>query len=341
MSSSSWTKSPTTLRNFSLLIMAYMLLAFAWWAVLLYQRNQALYAAQVELLKKSVLTDPSLSAEKAFFESEAFVSLTDKFKRQKWMIFGEAIVFSITLISGLWLINRAHFREVEAARQQRNFLLSITHELKSPIASIRLVLETLGKHTLDSDQLKKLSSGALSEAHRLNDLVSDLLLSAKLESAYQPDFEEIDLNVFLENLTRNFSNHHPGVVLHFEPSTSSCTIRADRQGLHTVLLNLLENGLKYNFEKEKQLWITFTSQKNEVWLNIADNGIGIEEKEKKKVFRKFYRVGNEDTRKTKGTGLGLYIVHEIIRAHGGSISIADNRPRGTVFRLRLPKNPSF
>jgi signal transduction histidine kinase len=251
------------------------------------------------------------------------------------MIVGEASVFIISLVIGIWLINRGYHREVMAAQQRRNFLLSITHELKSPIASIKLVLETLLKRQLPKEQSDKIAQSALRESDRLNDLVNDLLLSARLEMAYRPYVEALDFSALLHDLIQKLQEKYPQVQFSFRESNPLGVVHADKSGITSVAINLLENAVKYSPEPAV---IDVQLSRNEGWLEwvIADNGIGIEDKEKGRVFEKFYRIGNEDTRQTKGTGLGLFIVKEVIRAHGGSISILNNHPKGSVFKITLP-----
>ena len=109
----------------------------------------------------------------------------------------------------------------------------------------------------------------------------------------------------------------------------------DAIGFTSVITNLIENAIKYS-EPDTEVRIKLHSDNSNVFLEVADNGSGIPENEKGKVFDKFYRVGNEDTRKTKGTGLGLYIVQHIVKMHNGKIEVRNNHPSGTVFEIRLP-----
>lgn len=313
-----------------------MLMAFVWWAFLLFKKNDEVFVAKSKQLYFEMKETGSISHWPAFEKKAAFLQLYQKHERQKWMILGEVSVFSVTLLIGLILIHRAYRKQMELALQQRNFLLSITHELKSPISSIKLVLETFIKRNLTSEQLQKLAGGALSETNRLNELVSDLLLSARLERAYKPVFENLDWDEFLKKVTSDFSSSHPegDLVLTIEHKLPET--QADPQGLEIIFINLFENALKYNFEIEKKIRVNAFTKNGQVCVEVADNGCGIAEPERKKVFQKFYRIGSEDTRKTKGTGLGLFIVREIVKAHKGSISVSGNQPQGTIFRLCFP-----
>ncbi len=333
------TEGPNTrLRMLSYLVIAYMMLAFAWWSILLFVKNQDAFEAKSELLQIQMVTDRLISTKEEYYRSEAYQDLQSQYDRQEWMILGEATFFVLSLVVGIWLINRGYNREVMAARQRRNFLLSITHELKSPIASIRLVLETFLRHQqLKPEQMTKLNRSALQETDRLNNLVNDLLLSAKLETLYQPQLDELNLSGLFSELMDKLEHDHPNVDFIFNVNgVDSPMIQGDKMGLTSVFLNLLENGVKYAQNDAPKIDTTIERENGCMVIKIGDNGIGIEEKEKKKIFEKFYRVGNEDTRKTKGTGLGLFIVEQIVKAHNGTIKVSDNQPKGTVFTIKLP-----
>ncbi len=311
--------------------MTYMLMAFVWWAILLYNKNEEIYQAKTDIinLKKGL--------KASNFDEINLTIIKEEKRRQKSMILGEGAVFTITLLIGIWLINRANRRELETANQQKNFLLSITHELKSPIASIRLAFDTFLKRDLNSDQITSLSKGALYETERLNELVNDLLLSAKLENSYDLNIEIVNLAELINVVTDKFSESHPTVNISTDIDATLSKIECDRQGVILVISNLLENGVKYNFKEPKKLNIKLLDNKNSIILEISDNGNGIDDKDKKKIYNKFFRSGNEETRKTKGTGLGLYIVKEIIESHKGSIEVKTNLPEGTIFKIKLPK----
>lgn len=325
------------LRLLSYLVIFYMLIAFAWWSVLLYSKNKDAYYAKVELLKMGMSAEGIYHSNEHFLHTKEYLELTKKYQRQEWMIFGEASVFIVSLVIGIWLINRGYNKEIEIAHQRRNFLLSITHELKSPIASIRLVLETFLKRKLKPEQIERFGKNAIKDSERLNELVNNLLFAAKLETAYQPHLETIHLNELVNDLVDSLSEKFPKVIFNKNIQSEISTIEGDRMGMVSIVTNLIENAVKYNFTEQPKIEINLTEAIGKINLEIADNGIGISEKDKKKIFERFYRVGNEDTRKTKGTGLGLYIVSQIVKAHQGKITVADNQPQGTVFKIVFPK----
>jgi two-component system phosphate regulon sensor histidine kinase PhoR len=324
------------LRLLSYAVIIYMLLAFAWWSVLLFTKNQDAFAAKRDQLRLIMIANGAISNdEEAFLASPPYQALEKQYTRQEWMIMGEAMVFVVSLVIGLWLINRGYHKEVSAAQQRRNFLLSITHELKSPIASIQLVLETLRKRNLKKELADKLTTNGLVETERLNKLVNDLLLSAKLESAYQPHMEAIDLADLIEQIVARQQDKHAKATIRFIQESPVQPFQGDRTGMTSVVTNLIENAVKYA-GATPLIEASIQQEDQAIILQVADNGLGIPDKEKPKIFEKFYRIGNEDTRKTKGTGLGLYIVKEIVKAHKGQIMVEDNHPQGTRFRITLP-----
>ncbi|MFT6319411.1 MAG: signal transduction histidine kinase [Granulosicoccus sp.] len=272
-----------------------------------------------------------------FLHTKNYLELTKKYQRQEWMIFGEASVFIISLVIGIWLINRGYNKEIEIAHQRRNFLLSITHELKSPIASIRLVLETFLKRKLKPEQFERFGKNAIKDSERLNELVNNLLFAAKLETAYQPHLQPIHLDELTTDLVDSLSEKFPNVIFTKNIQNEISSFEGDQNGMVSIITNLIENAVKYNFTEHPKIEINLVDQNEKITLEISDNGIGISDKEKKKIFERFYRVGNEDTRTTKGTGLGLYIVSQIVKAHQGKITVANNHPKGTIFKIVFHK----
>lgn len=323
------------LRLLSYGVILYMLMAFAWWSILLFTKNKDAFEAKRDLLKLGLIAQGVVRTDEEFLHHERYQLLATHYHRQEWMIFGEAFVFVISLIIGVWLINRGYNKEMTAARQRRNFLLSITHELKSPLASIRLVLETFLIRELPSEKIQTLSKKGLKETERLTGLVNDLLLSAKLEAAYQPHLEPIDLVQLFEGLVYQLRDNHSHAQFDLNAPATPIIVNADATGITSVGVNLLENAVKYAGSHPK-IQIDISKNNVEALVSVSDNGPGIEDKEKKLIFDKFYRVGNEDTRQTKGTGLGLFIAEQIIKVHGGSISVSDNEPCGAIFVVKLP-----
>ncbi|WP_367388789.1 sensor histidine kinase [Lewinella sp. LCG006] len=325
------------LRFLTYFIMGYMLLAFVWWSFLLFTKNRDAFQAKIELQQIGMAAEGVIKSPMDFYVSERYQELVSAYRKQERMIMGETIFLSLSLLAGIYVIYRGYRREVDASRQQRNFLLSITHELKSPLAGIRLALETIAKRgdQLPLDKRQMLSQRGIKEADRLNKLVEDLLLSARLESAYQFHQEPLDLQELTERIVLQQSQQNPEADIEFICAKPLAMVSGDRQALTSVVINLIENALKYSPPPAK-VTVALRQEDKLLHLEVADQGIGINAMDKKRVFEKFYRVGSEDTRKTKGTGLGLFIVKELIRAHHGTIKVRDNQPQGTIFAITLP-----
>ena len=312
----------------------YMLMAFAWWSLLLFRKNEENQQAKVEILKLQMIAEGNYLDEADFKNTPQYESLNVKHDKQKYMIWGEGSALFIGLLWGVWAINASFKKEMALTNQRRNFLLSITHELKSPIASIQLVLQTFQKRKLDEKQAETLLNSANKETDRLNELVNNLLLSAKLENAYEPVIEEINVSNLLDDILSKLKLRFPKVEFYFDKKEVPI-LRGDKQGLISVFTNLLENAVKYS-QNHTVIHLKSLYENDNFIFDVVDNGLGIPPNEKKKVFEKFYRVGSEETRKTKGTGLGLFIVNQIVKAHKGTIQILDNEPNGSVFHVVFP-----
>lgn len=308
----------------------YLLPAFLWWAFLLWNKNEEVYTLQhatVNLTSRT-FTEAEVSEQHAKIEA--------RHQRQRRMILAEGFVFLLLLGWGLQRIRSSFKREVELAKQQRNFQLSVTHELKSPIAAIQLGMETLLRRDFAPDKTRKILSNGLRDTKRLNKLVEDILLSASLEDVWKPNKEAVDLAGFVEDLVADMQRIYPELSVVDKIEKGLPLLEIDALAFRAVLSNLLENSVKYKSDTPPVCTITIRELEDEkIEIQVADNGMGIPNHEKKRVFDKFYRIGNEDTRNAKGTGLGLYIVNKVIQAHNGTVEIQDNQPKGTIFNITI------
>jgi signal transduction histidine kinase len=310
------------------LLIVYVVLQFSWWAYLLTELNREVYTHRTEIANLQSTGSPATTSATAS-ELEA------KMSHRNWMVLGEGMVFLSLLIWGSIITYRSFRRDMELARLQKNFLLSITHEFKSPLASIRLYLETISKHELDKGKQQQFIRNALTDTDRLNTLVENALMASLIEhDGHFFAAEEVDLSSLLESTRQIFERvpGHPSLVAEIAPDVH---VKGDRQALGTLVNNLLENAVKY---APGGTPVSLVLKQEGGWaeLRVSDEGIGIPDKEKEQVFRKFYRAGNELTRSTKGTGLGLFLVKYIVEKHQGSVKVSDRHPKGTVFSVRLP-----
>ncbi len=321
-------------RQMSHFVIGYMILAFGWWSYHLWQQNDLLFQAEKDLLEARFTRKNQGVNLTELYETAEYRKIEHKFNKSRRMVVGEGLFITACLIFGLWVINRSANREVTLARQRRNFLLSITHELKSPIASVRLVLDTIFKHELSREQTEKLCKSGLKDATRLQTLVEDLLLAARLEDNWRPLPEPVDLPAIARDVASRLRVRFPQAHISLNFPDNFSYVQADKLGMTAILQNLMENAIKYSPEGA-MVEVSAEQKSGKLLLRVADQGRGIPDHEKQAVFEKFYRLGNEETREATGTGLGLYIVNQVAKAHGGSIRILDNQPKGTIFLLEI------
>ncbi len=323
------------LRYLSFGIIAYLLTALLWWSFLLYTKNADAFEAKAALLEIGLAAEGRITSREQLVLQPEYTDLKEEYDRQALMVLGEALVLMVSLAGGIWLVNKSYRKEVAAARQQRNFLLSITHELKSPLAGIQLALQTMRKRVLEEPMRQRLTDSALSETSRLTALVEDLLLSAKLDTSYEPNREPLDLARIGRDWIDRMAIKYPEIDFALDLEGKEFDVLADGNGINSVIGNLLENAVKY-IGDGNTVKLAVCERGSDIHLEISDDGMGVVDAEKPYIFDKFYRIGNEDTRSTKGTGLGLYIVKEVVGAHGGTVEVRDNSPRGSVFAICLP-----
>ena len=325
------------IKTISYFLAVYMLLAFSWWAVLLHNKNEENFNANVEALRLNWRIQGIYENEKVFSESLPYETIHRDYRRQERMIIGEAIVILLSLGLGLIAINRNYQLLYRTERSKQNFLLAVSHELKSPIASIKLAFETLRKAGLNESQRRDVISDGLGESERLHKLVDNALLATSLDIGYNLQYSVFDIRTVLNEVIKIVQKQYPNTEISLDLENFTPSIYSDKTALTAILLNLVENGAKYGGDPPAVKVSVSETEKFEI--KVSDNGEGIPVKERDKVFGKFYRAGSENTRRTKGTGLGLYLVSKLVKILRGEISILDNNPSGTVFIIQLPKQP--
>ena len=306
----------------------YVLLQFGWWAYMLVNLNSEIYQLKLQMLANSGYPGPEQLILKSEFD--------EKLSLRIWMVLGEGAVFVTILLLGFWSVRKSISRELLVAKQQKNFLLSVTHELKSPLAAIKLQLQTLQSRQLPEEKRKQLYARALGDTNRLEKLVENLLLVNKVEAGRLPlDIQKMHVSEHVSNLISNsFSNEiEKGRIV--SNIQNGLWANMDKMALDSIVLNLVDNALKYGSGSVILLEVQ-ANESDFLALSVKDEGNGIPDSEKEKVFDRFYRRGNEDVRQTKGTGIGLYLVKLLITEHQGQISIENNLPSGAKFVVKLP-----
>ena len=269
---------------------------------------------------------------------QAYSQLKDQHNRTVRMYALEGLVMMGLLFWGIIWIYRNLNNRLKLKRQQSNFLLSITHELKTPLASIKLYLETLQKRTLDKEQAATIVSNSLEDVSRLRDLVDNVLLAAQLDnSKYELHKFEINLTDTVEKAVNRFvtpRNMESRVKMNLEKEVY---FTSDATAVEMVVNNLLSNAVKYSPENG-MVNITLRTTSSHILLSVSDEGQGISDEDKVSIFSQFYRSGDEQTRKSKGTGLGLYIVKNLLNLMDGEVKVKDNPTKGTTFELIFKKD---
>ena len=253
---------------------------------------------------------------------------------RRGMVVGEGFVFISLMGFGAYKLHRAINKEKKINVQQKNFLLSVTHELKSPLASIKLYLQTILKRDLDKAQQQNFISKSLLDIERLADLVENMLLATRIENkSYSFPKEPFNLSNLVDKIVTRLQIHvcnAEALIIDIEPNIF---VKGDDFALSSVITNLIENAVKYS---PSCMPIQVSLKRHlagKIIFTVSDLGIGIADEEKLKIFDKFYRVGSEETRKTKGTGLGLFIVKQVLDHHQANIKVKNNVPNGTVFEV--------
>jgi two-component system, OmpR family, sensor histidine kinase CiaH len=312
-------------------LLVYVIAALIWWYISLQNQNHASAAIELKELNQQYpqgIAHPQWQAE--------YREIQKREKRRTAKFTGEGITFLAITLLGALFVYRAVKKQFKLNRQQQNFIMAVTHELKTPIATGKLSLQTLQKRQLTDEQRQKLIDNGLWEMERLNDLVSNILVVSQIESGgYQMNQEVIHLSEITRQAIAEFQQRAQDRKIESRIDPDLFT-DGDALLLSLVIRNLIDNALKYS-PKDKTVWVELTNSKGPV-LKVTDEGSGITREDKKRIFDKFYRTGNEATRTTQGTGLGLYLCKKILTDHGAGISVTDHTPNGAIFTIIFPRH---
>jgi len=255
------------------------------------------------------------------------------------LVFG--VVFFAIIITGLVLNTIFLIREIRRNEQHDAFLNAVTHELKTPIASIRLYLETLQRRDVGEEKRKEFYGVMLADSDRLLHTVEQVLkASSTREKNHLLNITDINLSELLRESVERVKIRY-GLndgVINLSQTDSDIKVRGDADELQTVFTNLLDNAVKYSDKEIKVTLAVKNLNEKFVIVRVKDSGIGMAPAELKRIFKRFYRVSSRQMQKMKGTGLGLFIVRSIIKKHGGRI-FAESKGEGTgsTFIVQLPK----
>ncbi|HMH32049.1 MAG TPA: ATP-binding protein [Puia sp.] len=302
-------------------LLVYILAALVLWFFELQHQSQLMTNYQLQELKHD---------EAGYFNRVN--EIMEEKHRKTIQYVGEGTVFLLVILVGAIFLYRAVRRQIKLQQQQENFMMAITHELKTPIAVTKLNLETLQKYKLEEPKQQKIIQSAIRETDRLNTMANNILVSAQLEGGrYQMSKDDLDLSALTTSTVIDFRTRFPEIhwALQIEPDLA---VHGDMLLLQIMINNLIENAIKYS-PRDGTISVLLKKENKHAILQVRDEGPGIPGHEKKKVFQKFYRIGNEQTRTTQGTGLGLFLCRQIAADHKAHIAVSDNVPVGANFTV--------
>ena len=259
---------------------------------------------------------------------------------QTWVVIMVLSILVGIILVGIFMIFAYQRKTLALYRSQHNFINSFTHELKTPTTSLRLYLETFIKHELPREKQLKYLDYMLADVGRLSDNINSILSLARIEAKiYGGEFVVVDLVEEVEEFCRSNEQLFRGSEIIADQQLRKCYYCAVNLPLFQMLLmNLLSNGIRHNDNICPRITITFSQTEKNVLVCFTDNGTGFEKSLSKKIFEKFFQIEKEDSHYTGGTGLGLYMVEQIVRLHKGKITAqSDGVGKGARFILALPK----
>jgi two-component system, OmpR family, sensor histidine kinase CiaH len=303
------------------IFLTYMIAAFVWWYVSLQKQNNLIADIKFQTIQ---LSDPALK--------EKTNTIQDFQLRKTKQFIGEGLTFLFLFLLGAIYVYRSLFKQLRYSNQQQNFMMAVTHELKTPISISHLNIETLLKRDLDLAQQNKLLEATLKETKRLDALSNNILLASQLDMGlYETNKQEINLSILVKDAMASFQERFPlrlcNIIVEDE-----IIIQGETLLLQILVNNLLDNAHKYS-PVNMPITIHLHNRNHKIILAVEDKGKGVPMNERDKIFEKFYRVGDETTRSAKGTGLGLYLCKKITTFHNAIIQIQSNQTEGSIFTV--------
>lgn len=252
----------------------------------------------------------------------------------------EGPFFIFVVLAGLYVIAASLQSERELKRRQGNFLGAVSHEFKTPISTLRLLIESLLMRELPADKQKNYIMRMESELSRLEHSSEQVLASARLEQNPNLYLQKLELNqetkIIVEKLRPSLELRGAKLIINYH--NEDLNVLLDKNSYALILSNLLDNAVKYSPQAEKIIELEIDADNFLAMVKIKDYGIGINKKERKKIFERFYRVGDEMTRSSKGVGLGLYLVKNLTEKMNAWIKLESKLGEGSLFTLNFPRS---
>ncbi len=301
-------------------LLAYIFAALVFWFLTLARQNYQLTQFRIQALNIHEVNYHKLLNK-----------ITSDNKRKTAQYIGEGTTFLFFIIAGAVFVFRLIRNQLRQSQQQHDFIMAITHELKTPIAVTKLNLETMLIRKLDNNQQHKLITSTLQEANRLNTLCNNMLLLSQMDAGgYKLSKEKFDLSTLASDCAEDFIERFPDRKIKVE-ITNQIFFSGDRLLLQLAINNLLDNAIKYSI-KDGVVLIKVFFENKKIFLRVQDEGPGVITEEREKIFEKYFRGTN---RQVKGTGLGLYLTRQIVIQHRGIITLRNNEPNGSVFEIQF------
>lgn len=291
----------------------------------------------VEVFGIAMVTRPWFLTPEDFRVSVDHVNkINSETERQLRMFIWEGGFFILLMMVAVALLYTNIRAERIHSHQVHNFMLTVTHELKSPIASVKLYLETLLKHDPPKEKRTEFISKSIEETNRLEEHIENILSASRLESQTEKiQFTELNIFELIENWFSTGKYHESGRLVLDQSLKQDVWMLGDEKKLRSVFTNLVDNALKYS---EGQVLVSGVEEPGKIRISVKDSGPGIPKSVQPFIFKKFFRVDDELTRNTKGVGLGLFIANECVKLHKGTILVDSDAGKGATFTVELPGN---
>jgi len=263
------------------------------------------------------------------------------FEAKTWVVILVLSLLVVVILVGILIIFIYNLKTLQLYRLQHSFINNFTHELKTPVTSLKIYLETFLKHELPREDQCRYIGFMLQDTERLSVNINSILNVARIESkVYEGEFTPVDLAELIRRFLANNRHIFRDCEIHLEDRAGGPLMYPVNVPLFEMLLmNILTNAVKYNTSGSSRIDIILDRDKSMLLIHFRDNGIGIAKGDKKKIFRKFYQGGRRDVAPVGGSGIGLYLVAQIARLHSGRIVVeSEGEGKGSQFTLTLPYN---
>jgi signal transduction histidine kinase len=258
--------------------------------------------------------------------------------REGVLLFSGVLLFGL-IITGVVLNTIFLIREIRRNEQHDAFINSVTHELKTPVASMRLYLQTLQTREIDEAKRREFYDIMLADSDRLMTTIEQVLRAARTSQTKQLNRSTVDLRALVQECVQlvRVRHHLPAEAVQYSDAVPNPTVSGDLEELKAAISNLLDNAVKYSGQRVRIMVELVQNEASRLSVRVKDEGAGIPPSELKRIFKRFYRIPNTMALRVKGTGLGLFIVRSVAERHGGRAwAESEGSDRGSTFTLELP-----